>query len=186
MSTRKANFITLDELIAEVGPDVVRYFFLMQSMTSHLNFDLGVAKQQSDENPVYYLQYAHARICSIMRKAEVNDSLRDHRWTRREEGAKLSAIPNLELLKEKEELDLIKLLLQLPEVVEYCATSFEIHRLAEFLQDVATAFHKFYHNWKVIGEDEQLTHARLALCQAARVVLRNGFAILGISAPEIM
>jgi arginyl-tRNA synthetase len=173
MSTRKANFITLDELIAEVGADVVRYFFLMQSMTSHLNFDLDLAKQQSDENPVYYLQYAHARICSIMRKAE-------------EEGKRLSSNPPLELLKEKEELDLIKQLLQLPEVVEYCATSFEIHRLAEYLQDVATVFHKFYHNCRVVGEDEALTQARLALCQATRVVLRNGLMILGISAPEKM
>lgn len=173
MSTRKANFITLDELIAEVGADVVRYFFLMQSMTSHLNFDLGIAKQQSDENPVYYLQYAHARICSIMRKAE-------------EEGRRRSSNPNLALLKEQEELDLIKLLLHLPEVVEYCATSFEIHRLAEYLQDVATAFHKFYHHCRVVGDEVELTHARLALCHATRVVLRNGFAILGISAPEKM
>jgi arginyl-tRNA synthetase len=173
MSTRKANFITLDELIAEVGADVVRYFFLMQSMTSHLNFDLGLAKQQSDENPVYYLQYAHARICSIMRKAE-------------EEGRRLSSHPPFELLKEKEELDLIKQLLQLPEIVEYCAISFEIHRLAEYLQDVATVFHKFYHNCRVVGEDEALTQARLALCQATRVVLRNGLMILGISAPEKM
>jgi arginyl-tRNA synthetase len=173
MSTRKANFITLDELIAEVGADVVRYFFLMQSMTSHLNFDLGLAKQQSDENPVYYLQYAHARICSIMRKAE-------------EEGKRLSSNPPLELLKEKEELDLIKQLLQLPEIVEYCATSFEIHRLAEYLQDVATVFHKFYHNCRVVSEDEALTQARLSLCRATKAVLQNGFRVLGISAPEKM
>jgi arginyl-tRNA synthetase len=103
-----------------------------------------------------------------------------------EEGKRLSSNPPLELLKEKEELDLIKQLLQLPEVVEYCATSFEIHRLAEYLQDVATVFHKFYHNCRVVGEDEALTQARLALCQATRVVLRNGLMILGISAPEKM
>jgi arginyl-tRNA synthetase len=173
MSTRKANYITLDELIAEVGADVVRYFFLMRSMTSHLNFDLGLAKQQSDENPVYYLQYAHARICSIMRKAE-------------EEGRKTAGEANLELLTDPHELELIKLLLQLPETIEYCAGTFEIHRLAEYLQDVATAFHKFYHNCRVVSEDEALTQARLSLCRATKAVLRNGFSVLGISAPEKM
>jgi arginyl-tRNA synthetase len=173
MSTRKANYITLDELIAEVGADVVRYFFLMRSMTSHLNFDLGLAKQQSDENPVYYLQYAHARICSIMRKAE-------------EEGRKIAGEANLALLADPHELELIKLLLQLPETIEYCAATFEIHRLAEYLQDVATAFHKFYHNCRVVSEDEALTQARLSLCRATKAVLRNGFSVLGISAPEKM
>ncbi len=173
MSTRKANFITLDELIDEVGGDVVRYFFLMRSMTSHLNFDLDLAKQQSDENPVYYLQYAHARICSIMRKAE--DDV---------EG-KTSEI-DIDLLHDDYELALMKQLLHFPEVIEYCAGTFEIHRLAEFLQDVATAFHKFYHNCRVVGEDARLTSARLQLCGATRAVLRNGFTILGISAPEKM
>ncbi len=173
MSTRKANFITLDELIAEVGADVVRYFFLMRSMTGHLNFDLNLAKQQSDENPVYYLQYAHARICSIMRKAE-------------DEGKSVSSGPNLELLSSSHELDLIKLLLGFPEMVEYCATTFEIHRLAEYLNDVATSFHKFYHNCRVVGDDALETAARLSLCRATRSVLRNGFQIIGISAPEKM
>lgn len=173
MSTRKANFITLDELIAEVGPDVVRYFFLMRSMSAHLNFDLDLAKQQSEENPVYYVQYAHARICSIMRKAE-------------EEGKMLGLNPNLSLLSTEHEIDLIKLLLQFPEIVEYCAGTFEIHRMAEYLQDVATVFHKFYHNCRVVGNDEALTQARLALCHATRIVLRNGFSVLGISAPEKM
>ncbi|MBI5472153.1 MAG: arginine--tRNA ligase [Ignavibacteriae bacterium] len=173
MSTRKANFITLDELIAEVGPDVVRYFFLMRSMTGHLNFDLNLAKQQSDENPVYYLQYAHARICSIMRKAE-------------EEGKLSGSAPRLEILSSAYELELIKMLLQFPEIIEYCTTTFEIHRLAEYLQDVATAFHKFYHNCRVVGDDAAETAARLALCQATRSVLRNGFNVVGISAPERM
>jgi len=173
MSTRKANFITLDELIAEVGADVVRYFFLMRSMSAHLNFDLRLAKEQSEENPVYYVQYAHARICSIMRKAA-------------EEGKTLGANPNLGLLSTDHELDLIKLLLQFPGMVEYCAGTFEIHRMAEYLQDVATVFHKFYHNCRVVSDDEALTQARLALCHATRIVLRNGFRVLGISAPEKM
>jgi arginyl-tRNA synthetase len=173
MSTRKANFITLDELIAEVGADVVRYFFLMRSMSAHLNFDLRLAKEQSEENPVYYVQYAHARICSIMRKAA-------------EEGKTLGANPNLRLLSTDHELDLIKLLLQFPGMVEYCAGTFEIHRMAEYLQDVATVFHKFYHNCRVVSDDDALTQARLALCHATRIVLRNGFRVLGISAPEKM
>ncbi len=173
MSTRKANFVTLDELIADVGADVVRYFFLMRSMTAHMNFDLGLARQQSDENPVYYLQYAHARICSIMRKAE-------------DEGKAATGDADLGLLTSEYELDLVKMLLQFPEMVEYCATTFEIHRLAEYLQDVATSFHKFYHNCKVVGDDPAVTAARLALCSATRTVLRNGFSVIGISAPEKM
>lgn len=173
MSTRKANFITLDELISEVGADVVRYFFLMRSMSAHLNFDLDLAKKQSEENPVYYVQYAHARICSIMRKAE-------------EEGKRLLPEPDLTLLSSEYELALIKLLLQFPDIVAYCAGTFEIHRMAEYLHDVATVFHKFYHNRRVVSDNENLTQARLALCHATRIVLRNGFSLLGISAPEKM
>jgi arginyl-tRNA synthetase len=169
MSTRKANFITLDELIAETGEDVVRYFFLMRTISSHLNFDLGLAKQRSDENPVYYLQYAHARISSILRNA----------------GAGNGEF-NPALLEHPAEIDLIKTLLLFPDMVESCAAAYEPHRLAEYLQGVATAFHKFYHECRVIGDDAPLTAARLALSRATQTVLRNGFAILGISAPEQM
>jgi arginyl-tRNA synthetase len=174
MSTRKANFITLDELIADVGPDVVRYFFLMRTISSHLNFDLDLARQQSDENPVYYLQYAHARICSILRFAKEESQEVNH------EGA------NLDLLTVPEELSLIRLLLRFPEIVESCAFTYEPHRLADYLHDIAGAFHLFYHKCRVVTEDRELTKARLALCQAVRIVLRNGFAILGIAAPEQM
>ena len=174
MSTRKANFITLDELIEEVGADVARYFFLMRTITSHLNFDLKLAKQQSDENPVYYLKYAHARISSILRYA----------GKEREEES-FSDI-NFDLLSSSEELELIKMLLMLPEIIESCALTFEPHRLAEYLHTVAGVFHKFYHECRVVTEDVQLTRARLALCQATRIVLRNGLAVLGISAPEQM
>ena len=184
MSTRRATFVTLDELIDEVGPDAVRYFFLMRSIGSHLNFDLNVAKKQSDENPVYYVQYAHARIASIIRFAEE---------TAKEFGYELGGIlapqssPGIvSLLKEPEEFALIKLLLDFPEVVESCAIAFEPHRLCEYLTEVATAFHRFYHNQRVVTNDQQLTRARLALCVAARTVLANGFRILGISAPERM
>lgn len=172
MSTRKANFITLDELIAEVGPDVVRYFFLMRTIGSHLNFDLGLAKKHSDQNPVYYLQYAHARISSILRHpgaAEASDGSFD---------------PGL--LSAPSEIALIKWLLLFPDTLESCALSYEPHRLAEYLQEAATAFHKFYHECRVVSDDAPLTRARLALCLATRTVLRNGFCVLGIAAPEQM
>jgi arginyl-tRNA synthetase len=171
MSTRKANFITLDELIADVGPDVVRYFFLMRTISSHLNFDLDLARRQSDENPVFYLQYAHARISSILRNAESVD---------------VPADPDLNLLVEPEEMALIRLLLQFPEMIESCALSYEPHRLADYLHVVAGSFHLFYHRHRVLTENKGLTGARLALCNAVRIVLRNGFTVLGIGAPEKM
>ncbi len=174
MSTRKANFITLDELIAEVGADVVRYFFLMRTISSHLNFDLGLAKKHSDENPVYYLQYAHARICSILRYAGEAPA-----------GEAPAAFDPV-LLSSPAETDLIKTLLLFPETVESCALSYEPHRLADYLQGVATAFHRFYHECRVVTDDAPLTRSRLSLSHAARCVLRNGFDILGISAPEQM
>jgi arginyl-tRNA synthetase len=174
MSTRKANYITLDDLIAEVGPDVVRFFFLMRSNTGHLNFDLNLAKQHSDENPVFYLQYAHARISSIMRNAA------------KEGRPFVGGQAQLELLKSPVEISLIKTLLLLPEVVESCALSFEPHHLAEYLHDVAAQFHRFFHEYRVLGDDIELSKARLGLCEAARVVLRNGLTVFGISAPDEM
>ncbi len=173
MSTRKANFVTLDELIAEAGADVVRYFFLMRSITSHLNFDLGLARQQTDENPVYYLQYAHARIAGILRHGL-------------DQGRAPSLDAPFELLAASEELDLIKLLLQFPEVVESCAATCEPHRLAEYLHVVAGAFHRFYSVHRVVTDDIRLTVARLSLSDGTRTVLRNGLRILGISSPERM
>jgi arginyl-tRNA synthetase len=173
MSTRKANFVTLDELIGEVGGDVVRYFFLMRGMGSHLNFDLGLARKHSEENPVFYLQYAHARIASILRFAE-------------EEGKLPAGEADSDLLREPPEMDLIRRLLDFPEVLESCAAGYEPHRLADYLQEVATAFHRFYHECRVVTDDADLTGARLSLCRAAQIVLRNGFRVFGISAPERM
>jgi len=174
MSTRKANFITLDELIAEVGADVVRYFFIMRTMSSHLNFDLALAKKHSDENPVYYLQYAHARIASLLRYAGA------------ERGGPDGVSFNAALLTASAETELIRSLLLFPEIVESCAVSFEPHRLADYLQAVATAFHKFYHECRIVTEGVPLTEARLALSRATQAVLRNGCTILGIRAPEQM
>jgi arginyl-tRNA synthetase len=174
MSTRKANFITLDELVDEVGADVTRWFFLMRSMDSHLNFDLTLAKTQSDENPVYYNQYAHARICSIERNAEKR---------------KLSYKTNMTTLKKlthPAELDLIKKLIEFSNVVERCAREFTPHQLTQYLSEVSTYFHKFYTECWVLTGDTELSQARLALCLATRIVLANGFKILGISAPDRM
>ena len=174
MSTRKANYITLDELIDEVGADVVRYFFLMRSITSHLNFDINLAKSQSDENPVYYLQYAHARIASILRSAEAD-------------GLTIGGDESLfELLKTPEEIALIKSLFLFPEVVESCALTYEPHRLAEYLHEAAGLFHRLYHQHRVLGDDPRLTAARLGLCEATRTVLKNGLTVFGISAPGQM
>jgi arginyl-tRNA synthetase len=175
MSTRKANYITLDELIDEVGVDVVRFFFLNRSRDAHLNFDLNLAKKQSEENPVYYLQYAHARIASILRYAS-------------EMGVEIGDIDkvDLNLLKEEEEIKLAKLLSEFPDAIESAYYSFEPLKLINYLNEVAEAFHHFYHKHRVVGSDPGLTKARLALCLATKIVLANGFKILGISAPERM
>ncbi len=173
MSTRKANFVTLDELIDEVGADVVRYFFLMRGIGSHLNFDLTLAKEQSEQNPVLYLQYAHARIASIIRHAE---SL----------GVDVVGHADSSLLNEREEIDLIKSLLLFPDIVESCAATFEPHRLAEYLHNVAGEFHKFYHEHRVVGDDKPLMAARIGLCRAVKTVIGNGSSIIGIAALERM
>ncbi len=178
MSKRAANFVTLDELIDEVGPDAVRFFFVMRSISSHLEFDLNLAKEQSEKNPVYYLQYAHARIASILRFAESEKVI----------GSDRSALSSASfgLLKEPSEVALIKLLLAFPEVIASSAESLEPHRLPTYLGEVATAFHKFYHDHRVVIPEKDLAIARLALCRAAQHVLANGLRILGISAPEKM
>ncbi|MEJ2049066.1 MAG: arginine--tRNA ligase [Calditrichota bacterium] len=173
MSTRKANFVTLDELMDEVGADVTRWFFLMRSMESHLNFDLGLAKTQSDENPVYYNQYAHARICSILRNAE-------------EKKVKYTNRDTLYRLTDTSEYQLIKKLMEFPNLVHRCTEEYTPHQLTQYLSEVSTAFHKFYTECWVLTEDNELSQARLALCLATRTVLANGFKILGVTAPEKM
>ncbi len=180
MSTRKANFITLDELIDWVGADAVRFFFLMRSIGTHLNFDIDLAKKQSEENPVFYLQYAHARIASIIRFAEGEGISTKDLFA----GGKKNF--DITLLKEKEEIELSKILGTFPEVVEAAAFTFEPHRIINYLQEVAEAFHRFYHAHRVVIPDRQLSESRLALCLATKTVLANGFKILGISAPEKM
>jgi len=172
MSTRKANYVTLDELIDEVGSDVVRYFFNMRSISSHLNFDIGLAKKQSDENPVFYLQYAHARISSILRMTK-------------DENLNLS-LENLELLTQDEEQNLLKKLFEFPDEVLLSAENFEPHRICVYLEELAALFHKFYTECRIIGSPKELAEARIALIIAVQTVLRNGLKILGVSAPEKM
>jgi len=175
MSTRKANFVTLEELIDEVGAAVVRFFFLMRRISSHLDFDMKLARTTSDENPVYYVQYAHARICSILDFA-ADSGVAVGDW--------LDA--PLELLVHDEESSLVRKLIQFPQLVAEMVETLQPHPLTTYLRDMATAFHNFYHAGKmdysrrVVTDDEAATRARLALVVAARTVLRNGLNILGI------
>ena len=173
MSTRKATFVTLRELIDEVGKDVVRYFFVMRSMKSHLNFDLELAKTESEENPVFYLQYAHARIASILRNAEKREVQMKSRF-------------NALLLKDPEVLSLLNVLGEFKEVIAICCDSLEPHHLVNYLQRLATTFHKFYTVHRVISDDTDLTQARIALVKSVQIVLVNGLSILGVSAPDRM
>lgn len=177
MSKRLANFVTLDELLDEVGSDAARFFFLMRTPQTHLEFDLDLAKEQSEKNPVYYVQYAHARIAGILRFARSQGY---------EPGHVSSSSVNFGLLKEESELALVKFLLEFPEQVEAACVNYEPHRICNYLGEAATAFHKFYHDHRVISELRELSEARLGLCFAAKTVIANGCAILGISAPDSM
>ncbi len=173
MSTRKANYVTLDELMDDVGRDVTRFFFLMRAPGTHLEFDLDLAREASEKNPVFYLQYAHARIASILRKAV-------------ETGLAMPAAPDFALLTHEAETALVKTLLHLPDEIQRAAGAKEPHLLATYLREVAVAFTQFYGACRIIGEAPELAGARLALAEAARTVLANGLAVLGISAPDSM
>ncbi|HBY56842.1 MAG TPA: arginine--tRNA ligase [Candidatus Atribacteria bacterium] len=175
MSTRGGEFVTLRDLVREVGKDVARYFFLMRSYDSHTEFDLDVAKSQSMENPVYYIQYAYARICSIIKKAKESG-------IRIDKGEKV----NLQLLNKEEEFELIKKLSSLKEVIKKVALTWKPHLLTTYLYDLASSFHRYYTVHRVITDDKELTKARLILIDCTRIVLFNTLKILGISAPERM
>lgn len=173
MSTRKATYETLDDLMDEVGEDVTRFFFMMRSPNTHLEFDLDLAKEASDKNPVFYLQYVHARICAILRKAE-------------EVGFSFGADTDLSLLVHEAEQSLMKVLFLFPEVVQDAASLREPHKLTTYLREVAAAFNQFYQNCRIIGEEQELATARMALATATRTVIKNGLTVLGLSAPEKM
>jgi arginyl-tRNA synthetase len=175
MSTRSGEFVTLRELIDEVGADAARFFYIMRRSDQHLDFDLDLAKSQSQDNPVYYLQYAHARICSIFRQAGL--SL---------DGDCAAGVSARGLLVEKKEQLLAALLLRLPEVIANAARDREPHQVANYLREVAVEFHAYYNAHKILTPEPDLRAARLALCAAVRIVLGNGLRLLGVSAPAEM
>ncbi|MEX0800482.1 MAG: arginine--tRNA ligase [Dehalococcoidia bacterium] len=172
LSKRAGEIITLREVVEEVGADAVRFFFVSRAADSHMDFDLELAKRQSAENPVYYVQYAHARIAGILSHAR-------ERIASFDDG-------DVSLLTHESELALIRKMLQLPELVETVAESLEPHQLPYYAMDLATAFHDFYEKCRVVSEDEALSRARLKLCAAAKLVLARALGLMGVSAPERM
>lgn len=183
MSKRAGNIVLMDDVLNEVGTDAARFFFVMRTSDSQLDFDLDLAKKQTADNPCYYVQYAHARIHSIYKKFE-------------EFGGNLSNLDfadvDLSVLTEKEELSLIKKLGQFPQLIASCAESLDVHHLPYYLYDVSSAFHAYYNlgsgrpELRIVSDDEKLTHARLALITGLRIVLHEGLRLLGVTAPESM
>jgi len=183
MSKRLGTYVTLDELLDEIPLDVARFFFLMYSSDTHMDFNMDLAKEQSQKNPVYYVQYAHARISSILAKVKSQNF-----YPERSRGTKFK-IQNskLNLLNDPAELLLIKQLIRLPEIVEDTANDYQVQRLPQFALELVRAFHKFYEECRVIDEkNPELTQARLNLVEATRIALKNTLDLMGISAPEKM
>jgi arginyl-tRNA synthetase len=169
MSKRRGTFVTLEELLNMVGSDVVRFFFLMYSADRHMDFDLTLAKEKSEKNPVYYIQYAYARINSILKKSKSK-----------------VLNPKFNLLSHPSELGLIKELIKLPEIIEDTVKDYQVQRLPHYALDVATAFHKFYTDCKVLGDYKDMEKARLSLVLATKIVLENILDLMGISKPKKM
>ena len=175
MSKRTGTTISLDELIEEVGKDAARFFFVMRSPDSHLDFDMELAKQKSQENPVYYVQYAHARICSIFKQAAGTDVV-------------LKPIEDIDvqLLKEKEEVELLRKIADFPEEIAIASRTLAPQRIARYVLDLAGLFHSYYNHFRVINKDKDLEQARLALMGITRITIKNALDILGVNAPEQM
>jgi arginyl-tRNA synthetase len=176
MSTRSGEFVTLRELREEVGDDAARFFYVMRKCEQHMDFDMDLAKSQSSDNPVYYIQYAHARVCSVMRQLDEKSMEHDSN----------NGLANLAVLTESHEQNLLTGLSRYPEVVESAALNHEPHQLAHFLRDLANDFHTYYNAHQFLVDDVALRDARLCLIRAARQVLANGLGLLGVSAPESM
>jgi arginyl-tRNA synthetase len=176
MSKRAGELVTLSDLVDDVGKDTAIFFFLMRRAASHLDFDLDVARKTSDENPVYYVKYAHARIASLIRKAVDTGTA----------GATDPASGDASLLTHATEIDLMRLVTRYPEVIIGAAVNREPHRMTNYLRELAAAFHPFYHQCRVVGEEPKLAHARLLLCAAVKQVLANGMALINVDAPESM
>jgi len=175
MSKRTGTTVSLDELIEEVGKDAARFFFVMRSPDSHLDFDLQLAKQQSQENPVYYAQYAHARICSIFRQAEAA-------------GVNMAPLKEIDcsLLNNEEEISLLRKIADFPEEIMIAARTLAPHRIARYVLDLAGLFHSFYNHHRVLNSDLPLQNARLLLMAVTRITIRNALDVLGVTAPQQM
>ena len=176
MSTRSGSFVTLRELRDEVGNDACRFFYVTRKADQHMDFDLDLAKSESKDNPVYYIQYAHARICSVLRKLESEGMAWDQAM----------GLASLERLDSEAERDLVTALGKYPETVKQAAANFEPHQLANYLRDLASDYHTYYNGHKMLIDDEALRNARITLSVAVRQVIANGLTILGVSAPEQM
>jgi len=173
MSKRAGKIILMQELLDEVGVDVARFFFTARRSQSPLDFDMDLAKNTSDENPVYYVQYAHARICNVIGHAAA-------------QGVQFDPEADLDALAQEQEITLIKKLAEFPQTISKAAKLLEQHRIPTYLQDLAGLFHRFYHHCRVVTDDKQLTLARLSLVKATQIVVANALALLGVSAPEQM
>ena len=173
MSKRTGQSVTLNELIEEVGTDAARFFFVMRSIDSQLDFDLTLATEKSNENPVYYIQYAHARICSIFRQLK-------------EAGIEEAAEADYTLLTDPAEIELIKKLGEYPELIASAAKERAVHRVAHYVHELAGLFHSFYNQCRILGVDQGVQQARIKLVKATQHVLRHALNILGVSAPERM
>jgi arginyl-tRNA synthetase len=173
MSKRTGQTVTLNELIEEVGTDAARFFFVMRSIDSQLDFDLTLATKKTSENPVFYVQYAHARICSLQRQLT-------------EEGIAIQKTDKFDLLTEPIEIELIKKLGEYQDLISTAAKDRAVHRIAFYLQEMASLFHSFYNQCRIIGVDADLQQARIAMILVVKQVLEHGLAVLGVSAPEKM
>jgi len=176
MSSRSGQFVTLRELREEVSNDAARFYYVTRKSEQHIDFDLDLAKSQSKDNPVYYIQYAHARVCSVMRKLAENNWQYDA----------TQGLANLEKLTEESEIDLVKKLAAYPATLERAALNYEPHQLANYLRELASDFHGYYNSVKVLVDDATLRNARLTLGEAVRQVIHNGLTLLGVSSPESM
>ena len=174
MSTRSGSFVTLEDLRAEVGNDAARFFYILRKSEQHMDFDLDLAKSKTNENPVYYIQYAHARICSVFKQADEKELELD------------VSQANLSLLTEEIEKDILRELSRFRSVLESSAIQYEPHQLAYYLRDLSNHFHSYYNACKFIVDDKNLTQSRLALINATQQILKNGLSILGVGAPESM
>jgi arginyl-tRNA synthetase len=178
MSKRSDKVYSLDELIDDIGVDATQFFFIMRGANTHLDFDIELAKERSDKNPVYYLQYAHARTCGILRNAE--EHLKDAVINSND-------IALINLLVNQDEIRLMKVLSRFPEEVANSAASFEPHKIINYLNELAESFHRFYHNNRIVDPEKiEISFARILLCKATKQVFKNGFEIIGVSAPERM